>query len=128
MPDGTRNEMLPDGTQRQTNVDGSVLCLFKSGTKTQQTGTKKITFMPIGITIEEDSESGYKATKFPDGYQLIETADGTTVDLAPDGTTSVTYKDGMSIETFDDGTKKIKLPNGKYRMIPASQAKPKEWQ
>lgn len=41
-----------------------------------------------------------------------------TIDRAPDGTTKVTHADGLEVETFDDDSKRIKLPDGKYRFVP----------
>lgn len=74
--------------------------------------------------IEENSLLRYKATKFPDGYEMIEQEDGITIDRAPDGTTKVTYPDGMEVDTMEDGVKKVKTPDGRIKFIPPPEGLP----
>jgi ABC-type hemin transport system substrate-binding protein len=49
MPDGTVNEILENGNQRQTHPDGTVITKLRNGTTVQVKGDTTITFMPIGI-------------------------------------------------------------------------------
>ena len=118
--DGSSIEILPDGGgQKQTNADGSTITQLSNGTIVQEKGDVKITRIPAaGITIEENSTLKYKATRFPDGYEMIEREDGLTVDRAPDGTMKATHADGMEVETFEDGSKKVRLPDGSRRIVP----------
>jgi hypothetical protein len=69
-------------------------------------------------TIEEHLSKGIKATRFPDGYELIEQDDGLTVDRAPDGSTNVTHPNGLQVQTYADGGKKITTPEGKVMFSP----------
>ena len=116
--DGTLVENLPDAVIKQTSPDGSINIHYtKTGVKVQIKGTVKITTMP-GCLMQEDSASGYRAMRFPDGYELVEMNDGTSIDVSPDGETKVTKADGTIIETFDDKSKRVTLPDGSQRTVP----------
>jgi hypothetical protein len=116
--DGTTIESMPNGVIKQTLANGQVNIHFTTtNVRVQINGTVKITHMP-GCVMQEDSALGYRAMRFPDGYELVETGDGSSIDIAPSGETKVTKKDGTIIETFEDGSKRVTQPDGDVRSVP----------
>jgi len=117
-PDGTLLENLPKGVVKQTAPDGQVNIHFTTtNVRVQINGTVKITHMP-GCVMQEDSSIGYRAMRFPDGYELIEMENGTSIDLSPDGESKVSKSDGTVIETFADKSKRVTQPDGTIRTVP----------
>ena len=120
-------ELLPNGT-RQTRGD-TVLTALNNGFKTQVRGTLTISHMPGGIVVQEETggEKPYKATRFPDGFELVELPNGTSIDRAPDGSVRTTFPDGHVVTAYPDGSKQIEdADGGNVRHVPAPE-RAEEW-